>query len=295
MREMSLPSMVGVLLVAVGVLSAPAVADSGPGDYEEYVALGDSWAADATLSQATGDHVPLGCTQSRRNYPKQVAAALRIPVFRDASCGGAETIDMTSPQVTRLGANPAQFDRLTPTTDLVTIGIGGNDASLAATVQRCLTVDPTATPCQDALVVNGVDRMSANIDAAEPKVLATLAGIKARSPRARILLIDYFQGARPGRGCYPVIPISDSDAGWLGRKLVELDAMLADAARRAGAEFVDTYSGSVGHDACQLPGVRWVEGLIPVSANPPGPAVPFHPNQLGADYQARTILQALAG
>ncbi|PXX62236.1 hypothetical protein DFR70_107103 [Nocardia tenerifensis] len=41
--------------------------------------------------------------------------------------------------------------------DLVTLEIGGNDAALAAIVQRCLTTDPAATPCLDALVVDGVD------------------------------------------------------------------------------------------------------------------------------------------
>ncbi|MFI5778068.1 SGNH/GDSL hydrolase family protein [Nocardia sp. NPDC051570] len=293
MRNTSYLSMAVVVFAACCAAFAPTAA-AGPG-FEEYVALGDSWAADATLSQPTDRYVPLGCAQSRRDYPEQLAAALRIPVFRDATCGGAETAQMTAPQTTPLGTNAPQFDRLTPATDLVTVGIGGNDAQLASTVQRCLTIDPTATPCQDALVVNGVDRMSANIAAAEPKVVATLAGIRARSPHARVLLIDYFQGVRPARGCYPVIPISDSDAAWLGRKLIELDAMLADAARRGGAEFVDTYSGSGGHDACQLPGVRWVEGLIPVSVDPPGLAVPFHPNQLGADYQARAVLAAIGG
>ncbi|WP_255219254.1 hypothetical protein [Nocardia tenerifensis] len=39
----------------------------------------------------------------------------------------------------------------------MTLEIGGNDAALAAIVQRCLTTDPAATPCLDALVVDGVD------------------------------------------------------------------------------------------------------------------------------------------
>ena len=45
----------------------------------------------------------------------------------------ATTDDFYSPQedLPLGGTNPAQFDRLTPTTDLVTVGIGGNDAGIA--------------------------------------------------------------------------------------------------------------------------------------------------------------------
>ncbi|WP_405163974.1 SGNH/GDSL hydrolase family protein [Nocardia sp. NBC_01499] len=268
------------------------VASATPG-FGEYVALGDSWAADASLIQATDDFVPLGCAQSRGSYAKQVAAALAVPVSRDATCGGAMSKNMTAPQGTALGVNPPQFDRLSASTDLVTLEIGGNDAGLAATVQRCLTSDASASPCLDALVVGGVDQMSLNIAASEHRVAAAVDGIRQRAPHARILLLDYFEGVSTGHGCFPTVPISDADADWLGRKLIELNAMLARVARTTGVELIDTYRTSIGHDGCQPPGVRWVEGLIPWSSNPPGLAVPFHPNQLGADHQARSILAAL--
>ncbi|MEU7631340.1 SGNH/GDSL hydrolase family protein [Nocardia sp. NPDC049220] len=258
-----------------------------------YVALGDSWAADASLSQPTDEFVVPGCAQSRDNYAKQLAAALAVPLFRDATCGGATTAHMTAPQRTLLGVNPPQFDRLTLSTDLVTLEIGGNDAGLAAMVPRCVTVDPAVSPCRNARVATGVDQMSDNIAAAASKVAAVIDGIRARSPQARILLLDYLDGVGTGPGCFPVIPISDVDANWLGTKLIELNAMLARVARVAGVEFVDSYSTSAGHDACQAPGTRWVEGLIPFSTDPVGPAVPFHPNQLGADHQAGSLLAAL--
>ncbi|MFI6045020.1 SGNH/GDSL hydrolase family protein [Nocardia sp. NPDC051321] len=275
-------------------LAVAPVASAAP-EFGEYVALGDSWAADASLIQATDDFVPLGCAQSSGSYAKQVAAALAVPVFRDATCGGAMTKNLAGPQSTPLGVNPPQFDRLTPSTDLVTLEIGGNDAGLAATVQQCLTADPTASPCLNAWVVGGADRMSSNILAAENKVTASVTGIRERAPHARILLLDYFEGVSTGPGCFPTVPISDADAEWLGRKLVELNAMLARVAQATGVELVDTYTTSSGHDGCRPPGTRWVEGLIPWSSNPPGVAVPFHPNQLGADHQARSVLAALSG
>ncbi|WP_327141705.1 SGNH/GDSL hydrolase family protein [Nocardia sp. NBC_01327] len=264
----------------------------GPG-VAEYVALGDSWAADATLSQITTAFTPANCVQSAHNYAKQVAAALSVPVFRDATCGAAVTANMTAEQSGPLGTNPPQFDRLTGSTDLVTLEIGGNDADLAATVQTCVTVDPAATPCLDKMVVGGVDQMSSNIARARSRVIDTVRGIQARSPHARILLLDYFEGIGLTGGCFPTIPISDPDAIWLGSKLLELHTMLAQVASSTGVDFVDTYDGSAGHDACQPVGTRWVEGLVPFSGNPVGLAVPFHPNQLGADYQARRVLEVL--
>ncbi|MEU1205815.1 SGNH/GDSL hydrolase family protein [Nocardia sp. NPDC005825] len=260
----------------------------------EYVALGDSWAADATLSQLSTAFTPAPCAQSAHNYAKQVAAALAVPVFRDATCGGAVTANMTQPQHTALGSNAPQFDSLTESTDLVTLEIGGNDANLAAIVTDCITLDPAISPCLNSMVADGVDRMSQNIARTEPRVAATIAGIRERAPHARILLLDYFEGIGLDGGCWPVIPISDGDAVWLGQKLIELHTMLERVASSTGVEFVDTYAGSAGHDACQPVGTRWVEGLLPFSGNPVGLAVPFHPNQLGADYQARRVLEQLA-
>ncbi|MVU81210.1 SGNH/GDSL hydrolase family protein [Nocardia sp. ET3-3] len=259
----------------------------------EYVALGDSWAADATLSQLTTVFTPTACVQSSHNYAKQVAAALNVPVFRDATCGGAVAANMTVPQHIGADYNAPQFDRLTENTDLVTLEIGGNDADLAATVTDCITLDPAVSPCLDHEVVDGVDQMSEKIARTEPRVAGVIAGIRERAPHARILLLDYFEGIGLDGGCWPEIPISDADAIWLGHKLIEMHEMLGRVAETTGVDFVDTYDGSAGHDACKPVGTRWVEGLLPYSGNPVGLAVPFHPNQLGADYQARRVLETL--
>jgi hypothetical protein len=62
----------------------------------------------------------------------------------------------------------------------------------------------------------------------------------------------------------------------------QLTDMLAGQAFRHDAFFVDSYARSAGHDACQPPGVKWVEGVVTTS-----PAAPVHPNALG--------MQAVAG
>ncbi|MEN8650229.1 SGNH/GDSL hydrolase family protein [Streptomyces sp. 21So2-11] len=295
------------LLVALATASAltaaamPAHADSAKPRFSEYVALGDSWSADVTVLNVATEHAPVGCAQSTWNYPKQVAEKLGVTTFRDATCGAATTVHLTASQdVNRVpvladGVNDPQFDRLTPTTDLVTMGMGGNDVGLAAAIGDCVSLLPTplAKPCRAAWESGGKDLMSERIVAAQPKIVAAVDGIKRRSPGATVLVVDYLAGISPDRGCFPYVQMLDTDLRWFGARLVELNAMLGRAARESGAGFVDTYSASVGHDVCRAPGVKWVEGLIPVTTNPPGLAVPFHPNKLGADHQARAVLAAV--
>jgi hypothetical protein len=74
------------------------------------VALGDSYTAGPLI--ATQQPTPLGCLKSDHNYPHLVAAVLQVTTFRDASCSGATTVNMTSPQNVTPGPNPPQFDSL---------------------------------------------------------------------------------------------------------------------------------------------------------------------------------------
>ena len=82
--------------LALGLVAAPLATSAGAATrhYSEYVALGDSFSADVFTSlipQTKG--VPLGCAQSGTDYPHQVAKALNVKTFRDATCGGATTVE----------------------------------------------------------------------------------------------------------------------------------------------------------------------------------------------------------
>lgn len=295
------------LILLAGLLTAP-----GP-RYQEYVALGDSWSADATLTHVSTEHAPSGCLQATYDYPKQVARALRVAVLRDATCSGATTDDLRRPQRVRLvpklydGTNPPQFDRLTATTDLVTLGIGGNDARMVAAALSCFNLLPTISvlpivlpaplgaPCRAKWVTREGDTLSRTIRRTAPKVAAAVKEIRRRAPRARVLLLDYLAALPPTGGCYPYLQMTDSDTEWLSDRLDELNQMLRRVAEQEGVTLVDTFSGSRGHDACRRPGVKWVEGMLPITSDPLGPAVPLHPNRLGADHQARTVLTTLEG
>ena len=242
----------GVALAALlFVLVAPGGAEARPGD--RYVALGDSYTAGPLIPAQVA---PLGCLKSNRNYPNLVATALGASSFRDVSCSGAETSDLHAPQdVSPDGPNPAQLDALDASTTVVTLGIGGNDIGFSEIVQECATLNPFSSPCRDKYVVNGVDEISRRIQATGPDVAAALTQIRTRAPSARIFVVGYPQ-ILPSRGigCWPSLPISFSDVGYLRAKTVELNAMLRNRAAGAGAGvgFVDTYGPSEGRRRVRL-------------------------------------------
>ncbi|MEY2441714.1 MAG: hypothetical protein QOJ46_1140 [bacterium] len=268
--------------------ASPAVAaDPGP-----YVALGDSYTAAPLVPNQVG--MPLGCARSDHDYPSLVARALAVSAFRDVSCSAATTVHMTAPQSVLLGSNAPQFDALRATTRLVTVGIGGNDVGLVGAAVTCAQLGltaPTGTACRSHFTnADGSDRLSAQIAATAPKIAAVLQGIKQRSPLARTVLVGYPDVLpRTGNGCWPLVPLSPDDVRYFDGLIVQTNAMLAGRAAAAGVEFADTYSDSIGHDVCTLPGTRWFEGLVPTA-----PAYPLHPNGLGEKSMSRTLVRILS-
>lgn len=301
MRKPVLTIVVATVLAALpftaGGSTADATTQAAP-KYKEYVALGDSWSADVVIADTDGipdsRYAPTGCAQSHRNYPKLLAAALKVPVFRDATCGSATTDDFYAPQtgLPTGETNPAQFDRLTRTTDLVTVGIGGNDAGFAGAATDCINPLPQGAMCKEKYTAGGTDQLAEQINASEPKLVRALKEIHKRSPKARILMVDYLAGI-PETGCYPVVPVSNSDMAYLHATFEKLNAMVKRAAAGGGAQFVNTYTPSLGHHVCAPPTERYVEGLGILSVNGAAVAVPAHPNSAGAASQFRTTLAAV--
>ncbi len=82
---------------------------------------------------------------------------------------------------------------------------------------------------------------------------------------------------------------------YLAAKFVQMNDMLATAAAAQGVQLVDTFTPTIGHDVCQAPWVRDVEGVIPLSLNPPDLNFPMHPNGAGADAQAAAVGAAIEG
>jgi lysophospholipase L1-like esterase len=260
---------------------------SGP---PRYVALGDSYTAGPLVPSQTGS--PGGCLRSTHSYPFLVAARTGATTFTDVSCQGATTADMTHSQSVPLGTNPPQDNALSTSTTLVTLQIGGNNIGFSDIIIHCTTLsltNPFGSPCKNHYTSGGTDQLRAAINKAAPKVAADLRGIHADAPNAHVFLVGYpVILPNSGNGCWPLVPIAFGDVPYLRGVEKALNSMLAAQAAANNATFVDTYTASIGHDVCQAPGTKWVEGLIPTS-----PAVPFHPNRLGEQEMAQQVLAAL--
>ena len=276
-----------VLLVALSG-TAQARADVGV-----YVALGDSYTSAPLVPNQRGD--PIDCGRSDRNYPSLVAAALTARTFVDVSCGSAQTKHMTEPQtgLPAGGTNPPQFDALRADADLVTVGIGGNDAGLVGVAEKCAQLgatNPNGTACRDYWAPGGNDQVAAKIEATKPKIAAVLQGIHQRSPNARVAIVGYPDVLpKNGESCYPMVPLSPDDIRYIDELLVRINAMIRAQAAANDAEFIDTYADSGGHDVCKLPPNRWFEGLVPTE-----PAYPLHPNGKGEASMARSAIAVLS-
>lgn len=269
-----------------GTNAPPNTSSTAPADrYSPYVALGDSYTASPLTGPSAGP--PPGCLRSTNNYPHLTAGALGIAPTQltDVSCSGAQTKDFANAQAVTGGSNPPQYDALSPAARLVTVGIGGNDIGFGQIVTSCVSPTPFGTPCRDRYQGN----LEPKIDALRTTLVTVLKQVHQRAPKARVLIVGY-PAILPvtGPGCYPVVPYTAGDVAYLRGILTRLDGVIQKAAASGNATYVDTYTPTIGHDICQPPGVRWIEGLVPTS-----PAAPAHPNALGAAALSRAVLATL--
>ena len=274
-------------MLVVGVLwLAPVSSGTAAAAPNDYVALGDSFTAGPLIPNQSLS--PLGCLRSSNDYPRVVARTLGLKL-RDVSCSGARTVHMTQTQNVTPGPNAPQFNGLRADTGVVTVGIGGNDIGFSDIVQNCVNYNPWGRPCRNDYVRNGQDELSNRIRNTAPLIAGVLQGIHSRSPQAEVYIVGYPAILPESGGCWPQMPLTSTDVGYLRAKEKELNAMIAAQAAANGAIYVDTYTPSIGRDACRSPGTRWVEPIIPAAL-----AAPVHPNARGMAGMGAAVSAAIA-
>ncbi len=251
-----------------------------------YVALGSSMAAGPGITpRAPGS--PRLALRSARNYPHLLAADLGLDLV-DVSYSGATTAHLLTDQ--QNGAAP-QISALDGTEELVTITIGGNDigyvpALMAATLPRVSHLLPlVGRSLRDLLDPETRERAITEVEAS---LLAVGRGVRAASPDARILFVEYLtllpaagERAWPLRAAY-------ADLGrHLADRLVELTQ---SAAASAGCEVVPVAEASRAHHAWSKD--PWTVGAgLPL----PGRPMPYHPNAAGMRAVATLAREHLDG
>src|SRR5262245_21850756 len=257
-----------------------------------YVAMGDSYSATGIAPLDPG---PAGseCGRSDATYSHLIAAKLGVKSFHDVACGGADTSDYFSSQHPDM---PAQLKALKPRTRLVTMTIGGNDGNLfsglvtscaiASAAERQTTGSISGAPCRAQYGDSWRKRIKQET---YPNVVHALRAVRKHAPKATVAILSYPQ-ILPAVGvpaCYSSVPISMGDVPYLDRTQRTLNRYIQRAAKLTGVRFVDMSKASVGHDACQPVGTRWIEPLIDnVSTS-------LHPNVMGHEAMAAKTLKRL--
>ena len=248
---------------------APDVPEVGP----QYVALGDSYAAAPGVPETSDAG---GCFRSSENYAQQVARATGLTVT-DVTCSGATTDSVLSDQV----------PSLTPETELVTLGVGGNDFNLfTELIGGCLELpnsDPAAPPCSESI--------RAAVDGTVPRIAEGVSGlldaVTAAAPQARVVVVGY-PDLLPATGtCPDRIPLAAEDYSQVNELTRGLSGVLRAEAERRGLDFVDLQRPSRGHDICS--DTPWVSGLTVTSDGP----IPFHPFPAEQRAVARRVVAFL--
>lgn len=238
----------------------------------------------------------------------------RAVTLTDVSCGAATIAEIASARQTPIspveppeGGWPGVAEQvrragLGARTDVVTIGIGGNSLPFGKMFTSCLLLGfgqaDDATPCRDAYEGGGpvLDQESIHdkYDRVTREYARMLRAVRQAAPHARIITVGYptivpedgtscdrrdthelavdVEGA--GR-----LAATHGDVAWLHEVNTHLNSIIEAITELSDGTFVDTATGSVGHDACQPKGAKWVEGVC-------GEAGPYWPSELAVGFLA---------
>lgn len=236
-----------------------------------YVALGDSYTAAPYVGVTALEN---GCLRSERNYPARLAKLVDARVLVDVSCAGAETRHLVEPQQPFVGETPVapQLEAVTADTDLVTIGIGGNDEGLFRRMFGRNDLGDTSDVEADLETIGG-------------NVGEAVRAIRAKAPDATVVVVGYPRLA--GERACPQLPVTAELIPVVDRMTRLLRDHMRTAAQDNGALFLDLYQPSAGHGVCS--DEPWVNGM----RSEPMKGLALHPLAAGQDAAARLLERLL--
>jgi lysophospholipase L1-like esterase len=262
MLAISLPVLGAGLAAAVIGTGLPAHASSAVKTVN-YVALGDSYSSGVGAGGTSGS-----CGQSPNAYPALWAKATSPASFKFAACSGATTTDVIS----------SQLSSLSPSTTLVSVTIGGNDAGFSSVMETCVL--SSASSCGSAVSAgeNFVkDTLPARLD-------TMLADIRSHAPSAKVIVLGYpdFYDLSPSL----CLGLSGADHQSLDAAANDLDSVLQSAAAAHGDTFADVRTGFSGHELCD--GASWLNSItLPIDNS-------YHPTATGQQSGYLPVLTAAA-
>ncbi|MFC4036678.1 SGNH/GDSL hydrolase family protein [Streptomyces polygonati] len=278
----------GLALAAAAFLPS---GSAGAADQYEWAALGDSYTAGGFVGDpqpALGDASRDGCDRTTNAYPDVVDRELAEfppgkPVhLTNVSCGNATIANIAAVKQTPIspvqppaGGWPAvdtQIKRagLNAQTDVVTIGVGGNSLPFGGMLLKCLELGAGGKSCRDHYTnpPEGEESVQDKLARVQDEYIEMLAQVHQAAPDAKVITVGY-PAVLPDNSsdCNRLSlselgPITHADIDWLRDDVLkQLNSTIQRVTSFFGDRYVDVYSSSVGHDACQAAGTKWVEGL----------------------------------
>jgi hypothetical protein len=235
------------------------------------------------------------CHRHGHAYPVQLAQALGASRFLFVACSGATTANVGAMQSTAKAQMPYspvnvaggntqdqdafnfRRDRLGGgDPDVITIGVGGNDAGFKGIIERCLAI--TCGPSYEQSVINKIngkvyDNLSETFDI-----------LRYEYPNSTIVAFGSPQPLSDHEDTCAGNPIvAPEQAQWLhDTVLPTLNQAVADAASYAGISYTDISHALDGHQLCAAD--EWINGLSkPIAES-------YHPNQDGHDAIERYVV-----
>ena len=240
---------IGLLALAFGMLIPAASAAALP----QYVALGDSYSSGVgtrDFYEESGE-----CDRSPDAYGPKIAAAKGYTLNFEA-CSGAKT-----PEV-----NEKQLGKLSSSTALVTITIGGNDAGFSNVIINCALYYFT---CGSA-----ISEANEFIKNKLPGLLeTTYKDIRAKATTAKVVVLGYPKlFTKEGKTCN-VNFLTSGNEKKMNESAELLDSVIKARAEAAKFTFVNPTSAFESHEVCSSS--EWLNGQSdPLSES-------YHPNVSG--------------
>jgi lysophospholipase L1-like esterase len=301
----------------------------------DYLALGDSYSSgegetdDEYYLPGTNDRFEK-CHVSSRSYPFLVAniQGISSSYTRSVACSGATMGDVVGISInypgqskrlaeSGLNLNPVDIvlskslaeeiflpgrvyqetfaERYKP--NVVTIGIGGNDAGLMKKLASCAGRDT----CIWASSARGLEQASIEIKNLFEKLVETYKQLQIDSPGSKIYAIGYPKIIDENGSCDLITGylFDNVEKRFMNESIIYLNQVIAAAAKAAGIKYIDIQDSYGNHVLCgsespsAMNGVRtgddsqygWLLSLGNES---------FHPNPLGHSYVASSINTAVS-
>jgi lysophospholipase L1-like esterase len=215
-----------------------------------------------------------------------VAADILSEDFCGPKCAPSKSDPRHAPQIARLATVRDFAESEGAKIEVVTVGIGGNDAGFSTVVTRCLLPGPSCVPVFEPILGGSTPDGGVSVNVVIQRVGAVIDAIHQTVPNARIVLVGYpvFMEV-PGQ--LSICEMARDEAAWVRGQVLDLNrryaglAAFKDSALPVPVDFLSLDAAYDTHGLCGK-GEEYVNGLVLDTIGPDDNDGCFYARNLGA-------------